>query len=79
MPVCPNIYIHKEIERRRKRIRHYAQLPKLSTQIVVTVGVVARYTVLDVIHLEAARRIEKVVPANVIGDDGEHRFTAIGP
>ena len=68
MPVRPDIYIHEEVERRRKRIRHDVQFPKLGTQIVVTVRVVARCAVLDAIHLEATRRIEKVVPANVVGD-----------
>ena len=79
MPVRPDIYIHEKVERRRKRIRHDVQFPKLGTQIVVTVRVVARCAVLDAIHLEATRRIEKVVSANVVGDDGQHRFTAIGP
>ena len=79
MPVFSDMNIHEEIERSRERIRHNAQLPKLSTQIVMTVRLVARYPVLDAIHLKATRRIKKIMSPNFVGDDGKHRFTAIGP
>src|SRR5215470_8506636 len=79
MPVSPDVYIHEEIERRREGSRLDAQLSKLGTQVVVAVRVVTRDAVLDAIHLDATRRIEKVMPANVVGDDGEHPLAAIGP
>src|SRR5690348_6247187 len=40
---------------------------------------VTSHSVLDAVHLRATRRIEKIVPTDIIGNDGEHRFTAVGP
>ena len=78
-PIGPHVHRHENIERGRKWIRLDAQLPQLGAQIVVTVRMVTSHSVLDAVHLEATRRIEKIMPTDIIGNDGEHPFTAVGP
>ena len=55
------------------------ELAQCRAQVVVAVSVIAGDAVLDAIHLEAARRVQKIVAADVVRDDRQHRVAAVGP
>src|SRR5215210_389378 len=79
LPERGNFYVHEHVEGRRDVVCSYPEGVEALGQILQAARVVALVALVE--HLEglrAAGREEKVVPADLVFDDGEHWVAAVG-